>query len=177
MKTKAVLILIILSLAVALTGCSSPRTPNEPPNISITIDDQEVDYVIGKNIWNGAIYDRQDTFIVILEEGSNITPPYVELGKRAVIDFGNYPPDTLKIQDYILNENGHSKYTYREILEITPKIKKGKVSFDIGQHWAASLSSNSADYEKGAVIRGFRITCSWNDNACEYAFIIKTDAS
>ncbi|MEW6624730.1 MAG: hypothetical protein AB1420_16670 [Bacillota bacterium] len=96
MKKKIISILMIMTLIVSLIGCSSKNEPKEPPDINITIDNQGVDYVIGKNQWNGHVYDREDTFKTILKEGSNIVIPYIELGKTVMIDFKNYPPDTIK---------------------------------------------------------------------------------
>ena len=49
-------------------------------------------------------------------------------------------------------------------------------SFKLERHWAALLSSSSEDYKNGNTLRGFRLLCTWGENQCEYAFVIRTDA-
>ncbi|RIX47939.1 hypothetical protein D3P08_25015 [Paenibacillus nanensis] len=62
---------------------------------------------------------------------------------------------TYVLQDYILNPDG-------------------KASIDLEANPIALLSSQSSDYEPGAVIRGFQ----WVEEATgkEYGFVIRTDA-
>lgn len=153
--------------------CTLRKSPQEPPKITITIGNTEVDYVSLKNKWNGAIYDREDSFKTILKEGSGIEIPYIEIGKTAVINFKNYPPDKFTISDILIDKNGNQMYTNKEIISIPVKLKNGKCSFQIKKHFASALSS--IHVENKTDIRGFRMIATWGQNECEYAFIIRAD--
>jgi len=177
---------------LTLTACSynketstSPKSITTPvnnvtltnqPEILITSGDKEIPYVAGLNQWNGSIYDREDTFQTIMKKESGIKVPYIQLGETIQIEFKGVAPDKLKLKDYILKENGIPKYTEKEENEIPAKLVNGKLTFKLGVHMAAMLSSNSKDYEPGNTIRGFRLICNWDNNECEYGFVIRTDA-
>ncbi|WP_326909799.1 hypothetical protein [Sedimentibacter sp. MB31-C6] len=60
----------------------------EPPVISISIDNKEIEYISEKNKWDGSVYDREDTFVTLLKEQSDI--PIFKICK------GNCSFETLK---------------------------------------------------------------------------------
>lgn len=168
------LLMIILMIACMSTESlqEPPKSSEEPPKLTITIDDKQLDYVVAKNQWDGAEYDREDTFQAILKKEIEI--PYIELGSKATISFINNPPREFSISDIIIDENGRQRYTSKEIMNIPIKLKDGKGSFKIKKHMASGLSSY---YVEGKTdIRGFRLTAAWGENECEYAFIIRTDS-
>jgi hypothetical protein len=189
---KYYLLLISLLIVLFFTACSYNKritappensatevnkvTLTNPPEILITAGDKEIPYVAGLNQWNGAIYDREDTFQTILKKDSGIEVSYIQLGESIQIEFKGNPPDKLKLRDYILKEDGIPKYTGKEVNQIPVKLVGEKINFKLEVHMAAMLSSNSKDYEPGNTIRGFKLTCSWGENECEYGFIIQTDA-
>ncbi len=173
-KLKSTIILIFI-VCILLGGYFyiSDKSPLEPPDIIITIGDKQIEYVVGKNEWNGAKYDREDTFKTILKNNLVSELPYIELGSIAKIKFSKNPPSKLVISDIFIDENGNQVYTDKEIVNIPVKLKNGKASFEINMHFASGLSSYYV--EDKIVIRGFRIIATWGRNECEYAFIIRTD--
>ena len=169
MRIKISLIAFMLIFALMLAGCSL-NSMQEPPEISIHIGDKEIEYVSAKNKWDGSVYDREDTFIIILKEQNEI--PVFENGSIAEIVFSNNPPDEFMVMDILINEDGNQIYTDKEIKNIPVESNDGKYSFDIEYHFASSLSSF---YEPGKTdIRGFRMIASWGENECEYAFVVRT---
>jgi hypothetical protein len=70
-----------------------------------------------------------------------------------------------------------NKYTLREDITTPITFSNRKGTFELDMHPAVFLSSNSEDYLPGKTMRGFKLTCSWGDNQCEYGFIIRTDAN
>ena len=96
-------ITFILLMTALLIVSTYQIIPNE---ISITIGDKELEYVIAKNKWNGAIYDREDTFKTIFKKGSVDEIPYINIGKTIVITFLNYPPSQVTISDILINKYG-----------------------------------------------------------------------
>lgn len=173
-KIKVAIIFIILIILLFIV-CTSGKSPNEPPKITITIGDREMKYIVAKNQWDGAIYDREDAFKAILKKDSDTDTPHIEIGKNAMISFNNHPPTKLVVLDILIDKNGNRMYSNMEITNIPVELKKGKYSFEIKKHPASFLSS---EYEKNKIdIRGFRIIASWRENECEYAFIIRTDGA
>ena len=169
------LILIFASailLISVIAGCSSLSFIQEPPELTISVGDKQLDYVAAKNKWNGNIYDREDTFVSILKEQNEI--PIFENGSIAEISFKSNPPDKFTISDILIDENGRQIYTDKEIKNIPVELNNGRCSFEIEYHFASSLSSYYEPNKKE--IRGFRMIASWGENECEYAFIIKTFA-
>ena len=157
-----------------MIGCSTTKSTQEPPKLTITIGEMQLDYIVAKNKWNGAIYDREGTFQTILKKGSKIEIPYIEIGNTATISFTNNPPIKFTIKDILIDEHGNQRYSDKEIINIPVELKDGKVSFNIKKHFASALSSY---YVEGKTdIRGFRVIATWGENECEYAFIIRTDS-
>ena len=172
---------LIFITAFTFTGCSFKDSfSQEPPEIIITVDNQTIDYVVGKNKWNGGVYDREDTLKSIMKVDSKIVVPYIKLDKMLNIEFKQNPPKTIEIFDYLLNENGETKYDDKTKIQIPVKLKDGKCSFEFTKNMVAGLSSNSEDYKAGKTLRGFKVTCRWGNNdranECEYGFIIRTDS-
>lgn len=175
MKRLNYIFILIVVISTLISGCSSSEVPNEPPEISITIGDNDIEYIIGKNKWDNAIYDREDTFHTMLKGESVIEIPFIEIGETAKIDFMNYTPDDLILYDILINENGEQIYTDREVTTVPIEMNNGVGSFEIKKHMASYLSST---YVEGKTdIRGFRIIATWGKNECEYGFIIRTGNS
>lgn len=176
MKNYKALLGVILGVVIIVGGIifasnSKSIIPQEPPEISITVDGRSVNYVIGKNIWNGSIFDRLDNFQLIMKEKYEII--YVPIGKEFTIDFNGTSPDSIDVIDEVIDTSGN--VMFNNFGQDTPvEINKGKTSFILKKHPAILLSSNTETFENG-VIRGFRVISKWGDNQCEYTFVIKTE--
>lgn len=169
MKKSIFLLAIMLMLIAVLTSCSS-YIMKEPPEISVTIEGNEIEYISAKNKWNGSIYDREDTFVAIFKNKKDV--PIIENGSVIEIAFESNPPVEFKVFDILIDENGRQIYTEKEIKEIPAELINGKCSFKLENHFASSLSSYYVPDKKE--IRGFRVIASWGENECEYAFVIKS---
>lgn len=165
-------IIIALLLSTILIGCTSQLLSQEPPKLTITIGDREIQYVTEKNKWDGELFDKQNNFKNILKEGSEIEPQYIVFGEIATINFKNNPPDKFTISDILLDIQGDKKYL-TPIISLPIELKEGKCSFEIKKNIETELDSYWAP--NMTYFRGFRMTASWGENQCEYAFIIKTD--
>lgn len=170
MKKVIFLFLFMSILSAVLVGCSS-NSIQEPPDLSIIIGDKEIEYISAKNKWNGNIYDREDTFVTILKEQSDI--PVFKNGSIVEISFKGNPPDNFTVSDILVDENGRQIYTDKEIKNVPIELIEGKCSFEIEKHFTSLLSSYY-DHPSKEYLRGFRMIASWGENECEYAFVIKT---
>lgn len=176
-KQYGLLLVVILVVAIGLITSWSVETklksPNEPPKVSITSNNIDIPYVIGKNIWDKAIYDREDNLKVIMKDNKEETLKYIPIGQEIQIVFEGFNPDSVELVDQVIDNSGNEMFT-NSSKDISIKFDNGKGSFKLDNHYATLLSSNSETFEKG-VLRGFRLTCKWGENECEYSFIIKTN--
>lgn len=173
--------LLILALILFVCGSLPARSAAEvglmpePPAIQVTANGTDIPTAVGLNIWNGAIYDRIGTFQMIAHAHSEF--PYIALGTQIEIRLDGEMPDQYELCDYVLTADGSFKYeTYVSLDPIPFELADGAGSFKLPGNVMTMLSSNSADYEQGASIRGFMLTCFWGENSCEYGFMLRTDA-
>lgn len=169
---KLILVITLVLAGVLVYGYTIARLPKEPPEIKITIGDMQIDYVAAKNQWNGAKYDREDTFKTILKKSTEI--PYIRAGSDVNISFSNNPPTEFTISDILIDEKGNQRYSNAGIINIPVELKNGKASFELKKHMASGLSSYHVEGKTD--IRGFRMLAKWGENECEYAFIIRSEA-
>lgn len=167
------ILLIILGLMISCSTKTNYKNSSEPPEISVKSNNIDIQYVVGKNIWNGSIYDRLDNFQAIMNDNSVEDLIYIPIGEEIEVDFKGYIPDTVEVVDEVVDNLGNVIFN-NSTKSISMKLKDGKGSFIIEEHPAILLSSNSKAFDDG-VLRGIRVTCKWDDNECEYAFIIKTN--
>lgn len=171
-KNHCITIVCIISLFI-LSACTSNAIKKEAPMITINYGDKDIKY-------NLVSYDADDTiensvFIIDLDKFHDEDIPYIKIGEKINIDFNGKFPDTCKLNDYILNPDGSKKYNDPPIQIIPIEIFEYNSSFILEKNWPVSFSSNLKDYEKGAIIRGFRLVCSQEDSIYEYRFVIRTD--
>ncbi len=165
---------IILTLAL-FTGCAggkgggkaSGKSPKEPPEISITAGNVSLPWVVGLNKWDGAIYDREDTFKDFFNKNNEVIE--LELGTKITIDFKDHEPDEVVVEEYILKDNGEQFSEGSEPKDIEGITFKGdKMTFSLEE----SSEVPSEAVINGYIMRGFRVTCTWGENECEYAIVV-----
>ena len=175
MKTRFLgLTLILVYILYAFTGCNNSVT--EPPEIKIIAGNSEMAYVVEKITWNGEKIEEEDRFISLMQNQTVTDLAYIKLNETMQFEFDGKAPDSLSLTDQILNQDGSVKYTEKETRTVSLQEKNGGWECTLGVNPAVHLSSNSADYEAGATIRGFRLLCVWGKNECEYVFILRSDA-
>lgn len=172
---KKILTGIIVMLLIIMFGLAyySQKSPQEPPEITITIGDKKIEYVVAKNEWDNAKYDREDTFKSILKEVKEEEIPYIDIGKTVEITFRANSPKEFSIYDILLFKNGDQLFDNLKD-NVTYEKNRGNYSFEIKKNMTSALSSYYKENKKD--IRGFRMIAKWGKNECEYAFVIKTDA-
>ncbi|MCI3926840.1 hypothetical protein MO973_42385 [Paenibacillus sp. TRM 82003] len=126
------------------------------------------------------IVDRVETedtklFEAIVKESEGRFP-YVALGEQIAIHRNEASNDTCELTDYILNKDGSVKYPKAVVASGSVAFVKGDGAFELRPSMTAHLSSDSKDYEPGAVIRGFKLACRSENRIREYDFILRTDA-
>lgn len=104
---------------------------------------------------------------------------YVPLGTTVRLQFEKDFPVSVKVSDFILNQNGELRYSERstQIFYADLLTEEKSAQFPLPVNPAAMLSSNSESYEPGNSTRGFFVSCVFDNGPQEaYVFLLRTDA-
>lgn len=179
----AVTLVAVLSVGFAVNKINAPA---EPPNITVQSGDKNIEWVVGKNKWNGSVFDRLDNFQWLMTDKTIDDLEYVRNGEQVLLEFDGSIPDSITLTEYVLLENGNEKYNlsgmeydvhYNAFNARFNPFSPRDFNFTVEPNYATALSSNSADYQTGNTIKVYRIVCTWGGNECEYAFIVRGDAA
>lgn len=160
------IIVIGITAAVFLTTAGDTK-PNEPPEVTITADGQEIDYFVSKNKWNGNIYDRLGAYQYAFMQNPDMNNlPVIPSNATINIDFGDYRPDKISVFYDYLEITDKTTPHLNMINEMAPrKMNNGK------QYSFTFYPNESAVFSDIIVGRVYKITVSFGDNECEYAFV------
>ncbi|MDR2374693.1 MAG: hypothetical protein LBD77_11525 [Bifidobacteriaceae bacterium] len=162
--------------AGGLAGCQG-HGGEEPPAITVLADDAtELPHVVAINQWNGSIVDRAPIWDIYKRAHDPAQAPVVALGARVSIQFPDPAPTRLELQDQVYVSGGDNPLGPPAAVELDGPDGDGRYSFQLSVNAAAMVSSDSADYELGGIVRGFTLTAAWGPDECEYAFALRTDA-
>jgi len=104
--------------------------------------------------------------------------PYVQLGDSITITANQDLTGSYEVSDVLLKKDGALKYSTQHSVEPSHvtniQFEEGVGSFVLTENMYAYLSSQSADYEPGATIRGFKLYLEETEESL--IFVIRTDA-
>ncbi len=201
-KTTQLWIAIVILLMLAYTVCcffiidryavlDSPEalpTDNplssmspEPPEISITVDNTELDYILTKTYWEGEQQSLSDEDILDQIQKDDIAVPTIYIGdlgdmqeRTVTIDFKDHIlPDTIHLCDILLFSNRNMAKDTSFTEQLIQTVDDHQIAVPLMHHISVMVSSNSHDYEK-SYQRLFRLSCTWGENTCEYIFMVET---
>lgn len=166
-------IIVIFSFLLIVTGCKDPnRTiskgngPEAPPLIEVKVGDSDIPYILGKNQWDGAIYDREDNFQAILKETDKEIVE-ISYGDIANIKFLSDNPEKIIVERIILNEENIGNQEYIEDLYNEDSISKIDVDYKNGE------TKFPIEKTKDNQLLGYSIFASWGADEAEYSFVIR----
>ncbi|WP_315794081.1 hypothetical protein [Paenibacillus sp. BIC5C1] len=173
---------VCLTICTVITACGGDEkiTNNSVAKlgeIEIKANNKEITPTVISIAGDKQDYWNMDSFQSILKNSDSVVP-YVKIGETISIKFDNQKsaPDSYELLDYVLTEKGELKYKQPDLTKLTMEFNSGTGSFTLPVNELTFASSNSEDYEPGAVLRGFRLLCKWKDTTQEISFIIKTDS-
>ncbi|HSN66237.1 MAG TPA: hypothetical protein VLS94_06325, partial [Fusibacter sp.] len=102
--------------------------------------------------------------------------PYVALGEEVVIDATNFETELFTVEDAILKQDGTFKYGEQSTTVYEVEVVDGIAKFQLPDHFATSLSSNTEDYKPGHTIRAFVLRAKIDKADFVFAFVIRTNA-
>ncbi len=172
------LLVLLMVLALFVPVWADAQGMSGPPEVRVLVNDVEIPCVTVLNKWNGATVKRMATFPTLVEQQQGREVPYCEPGAEVRVKFSAPVPDRAELSDRILNPDGTDKYSAPDQPDVQSltEFPDGWISFELEPNPMSMLSSDGADYEPGASLRGFLLKCWWGENECEYAFMLRTDA-
>ena len=121
--------------------------------------------------------DDSEALTVLAAQNSLSDTPVVPLNSIISITFEGMQPDSVSLNDRVINTDGSQRFGQEpEVVTLIKCECDGSYNFALPINPAASASSNSRDYEPGAVIRGFTLTAANDAATVSYAFALHTDA-
>ena len=169
MKGFACLISTIMLLVT--TGCAS----SFPTEISVQSNGASLPAAAVVLEQSGENTNISEAFKELYSSAADL--PETELGETVQIKLSaSTAPDTWKLYDYLLKEDGSPKYDERAAFETELTVSKNTAEFQLQESPALALSSTFPSEEDG-VLRGFRLVCSWGEKQSEYLFCLKSDTS
>lgn len=160
------IILVIVLLAGGIFILSKKSSPAEPPEIRVTVAGDEIHCELGKNKWNGAVYDRLDVLYAFLKNYSENDMPQFQYGDTVEIEFLGEEPEQFILVEEIVIEGG-DLINPDDRKEIPIEFKDHKASF--------TLSEDTLTNDEIENLHGFRLICSWGKNSCEYGFVLQIE--
>lgn len=201
---RFVLLLFALALCLALlAGCTKTPAPPQPPEpapppepvISVAVSGAELPYAVGLIEWDGAVYDRVDTWGIYSGEHGLTAIPSVSLGDTVDITFPESQPDQVQLQAFVLDDSARPLAEYGGVgVEIVFAGGEGSFVLNAELESAMQLAATAQVEAEGAEpgddaalalesgpvlpaaasdsLRGFMLVCNWGDNYCEFVFVV-----
>ncbi len=172
---EALVLVVLLSVGFALNRVAPL---NEPPDITVQAGGADIHWDVAKNMWNDSQYALRDHFPLIMSQVNPDDLIYVKNGEQITVKFKGRAPDQASLSEYILRDNGGRKYnSYGMPYDFSVDKTKRSGTWTPVPNFATLLSSDSADYAPGAIIKGYFLVCRWGKNVCEYTIVIRGDAA
>ncbi len=153
---------------------------NDPPEISISVDDTYIDYLVEKTNWEGEVISISEEDVIDQVKKDKLPVPTIYIGslsdmqhKSITVDFKKHRlPDEIHLHDVLISGSNIKKDTaFTKALIET--VNEHEIIVPLRHHANVMLSSNMRDYEKN-YRRLFRLICTWGENTCHYIFMVNT---
>jgi len=112
---------------------------------------------------------REEPFKVFFEDYSKI--PMIPVNTNMLIDFHDLKVDKIEVLDYLLDEQGHLRYTEKEIVSLPLQGINNDYLLTLSPHPAMYLSSTIETH----VYRGIEMVVTSADRAQSYLFVFQTE--
>jgi len=174
MKKRLAAMLFIGAAALLLASYSNA---SDDSNIIVKSGNVIIDAIVEQEAGSAELVSTDERlFQTWMSSHSEI--PYVQLGGSITITANRDLTGSYEIRDVLLKKDGSLKYSAQHSIEpghVTDiQFDQGVGSFVLTENMYAYFSSQSADYEPGAAIRGFKLYLGDTDESI--VFVIRTDA-
>ncbi len=171
--SRCAVLIVYVMMVLALSACAK-ATPE--PSLTITIGDQSIKPIHYGDRYNESREDIERFLDFPFEDATWEELPYFALGEEVVIEATNFETDFFTVEDAILKQDGTFKYGEQSTNSYELEVVDGIAKFEIPDHFATSLSSNSEDYKPGHTIRAFVLRAKIDKADFVFAFVIRTNA-
>jgi len=178
---KIVWLLVFSFLFCALlAGCTrepSPSLREEFPGLRVYSGENAIEWVYKTDSLEAPESGSDDSLTQLIKTQTPGSLIYLKNGETITIEFEGEAPSRATLTELIRTADGSAKYGEGMNEPVALTLENGKLSFTIKENYATALSSDSADYVPGAVIKGYHLVCTWDRGVCEYYFAIRGDAA
>lgn len=143
------------------------------PRITVTGEGKVIDYEVVMTEWNRVV-SKKDPLLILGSRSSN-SFPWLNIGDVINITFPDGIPDSIYLEDCYVNDHGELMLDSRLIDKMPEdkiEVEGDKLSFRLMVNTASLLIS---DFNVTSCHRGFRLTCKWGKNECQYGFILQSN--
>lgn len=151
---------LVILLYLILHYASDNLFSKDPSEIILTAGTEPMSWIVEKNSWNGAAYDRPSTFVCY--ERAGLMPNIVTDGDEIKITMGGSIPDSVMLTEFSLSGNSESIYGESKLLR------------EIVFYFGVKSGSFEITPDEEHPVRGYLLTCTWGDNTCEYGFVVQS---
>jgi len=134
-----------------------PDTNQEPPTITFSAGTEQMAWVMEKDQWNGTAYDHIGIFDSY--ERAGLLPSQAAANAVVTVRLGGNRPDEAVLETYRFVPGGASAYGQAEQTDVYSLYFSGK--------------SATFTLPAEAGVCGFRLTCRWGGNECEYGIVVQ----
>ncbi len=156
---KYMVVCVVLIIIVLMGYMSINSQINE--TISISFDNKSYDLK--------ELEFREEPFKVFFEEYSKI--PLIPENTNILIDFHDLKVDQIEVLDYLLDEEGHFRFTEKEIVTLPLEGINTDYFLKLSPHPAMYLSSTMETH----VYRGLELVITSDGSTQSYLFVFQTE--
>lgn len=169
-KFDILFLVIAFTLLIGGSGCTNKDKGRE---LLVLTNDQTIPSFAVKATENEEAGLTKNPFEEVLRNEDNSSLIYIKGKESITLNFGLHLPDSLVVEDSLLNHNGTLLLNPSETIKVVLKKEKDTYSFQLDVHPSSGYSSQGNLRD----IRGFKVIASWGKEQVKWVFIVETDSS
>ncbi len=159
----------LLTLAFCLTGCTG--RVSEPPDLQVTAQVEgealSLPWTVGLNQWDSVAYDREDVLVSLMKDQTASAVPQLAEGTTLKLELAQRVPDEAVLTVVVLNEDG-------SVLEEGEAQTVTLEAAETGSRLTIEVQRpDGQDAQSGELLLGYRLRCLWQENSCEYGWVLR----
>lgn len=169
-KFDILFLVIAFTLLIGGRGCANK---NKDRDLLVSTSHQTIPSFAVKAEENEEAGITRNPFEEVLRNEDNSLFKYIKGKELITLNFGLPLPDSLVVEDSLLNHNGTLLLNPSETKKAVLIKEKETYSFQLDVHPSSGYSSQGNLRD----IRGFKATASWGKEQVEWVFIVESDSS
>ena len=124
-------------------------------------------WTVGLNQWDSVAYDREDVLVSLMKDQTAAAVPQLPEGTTLELDLAQRVPDEAVLMVLVLNEDG-------SVLEEGEAQTETPEAAETGSRLTIEVQRpDGQDAQSGELLLGYRLRCRWQENSCEYGWVLR----